>query len=467
MITEPANHKLLETALTVYPVNDPKLMYHIHQFVVSRVLNDTQHELQELKIAIDRMTELLPQSDMQLRYDPKSLESPVSKDDIDAWKLINHAQLMSCEENNPALNVPEAWKEELNDLMRKSFDYLNSWSEEDYVFKKVVNAYWKVNPFSGIDYIVDFEAKKTDDDPLAPPKQFRVTLIRPLNHPEISPVQPYPSDKHVNIAVFLTSEQLEQFQGFMQMLENVLSHDQRLNLLAVQMRTAGERQRPKKSTNVMDPKSILSLYETKYPKANFKVIDSSNLISRSHGISLVIRECKPSEIIFVADLDLEFDTGFIERCRNYPLQGQQVYFPTIFAKSDPALLSSMDHTMLENVVSPHSGYWLVHSYSTACIHAADILASISQSGFKGIPAEVSMKSVLSGLLEKKYEIIRSTDKGLKRAYSQLRTCDLDFTGEMHDPCEVTASESYVSLYVKTQLGVLLFDHEGEHSETKF
>ena len=467
LITEPKNHRILDTALTVYPIADPKLMYLTHQFVVSRILNETQHELQHLKDAIDQMSELLPQSDIRPSRGVKQ-DTIASKDDIVAWKLINHNLLMSDEENNPALTVPMPLKSEFNHLTQKALEHLNSRADEQYTFKKVVNAYWKVDPLVGIEYIIDFEAKKagTESDYTEVPTRYRVTFTRPLNPAEVNPVQTRASDQHVNMAIFLTSDQLEKFQRFMKMLEKVLEHDQRISLLVVQMRSAGEKQKLRQATNTLDPKSIISLYETKYPKASFKVLDSPSLLSRAHGISLVIKESRPNEIIFLADLDLEFDAGFVERCRNYPLQGQQVYFPIMFAKIDPSFLSSMNHTMLETTISQHSGYWLIHSYSVACMYAADLLGSTSQNGFKGIPNEVDTSEVYSSLMEKGYEVFRAMDKGLKRVYNSQRECDLDFNGQEYHPCEAP-SDIYSSLYIKTQLSVLLFDHESEHAETKF
>ena len=449
----------------MYPVTDPKLMYHVHQFVVGGSLNETQHEIHRLKEAVDRMSELLPQTDLRLNREAKPHYSLASKDDIIAWKLLNHKLLMSGEEHSPALKATTPLNNEINLLMQKAMVNLNSWAVEEYIFKRIVNAYWRADPLTGVDYIVDFEANRADADKSdfsIIPKLFRVTLTRPFNPPEVSPVQPYPSDRFVNIAVFLTGSHLESFQGFMKRLEEVLKHDQRVNLHVIQMKNPGEKRR---SSNMMDPKSILSLYETKYPKASFKIIDSPNQLSRSHGISLVIRESRPSELLFLADLDLEFDTGFIERCRNYPLQGQQAYFPIPFTKINPSFLRDVNHTMMENAVSRHSGHWLVHSYSIACIYAADVLVTTSH-GLKGIPSEVEMTDVLKGLLDKGYEVIRPTDKGLKRGYAP-RNCDLDLLGESHDPCELVLGQPYESLYIKMQLSVLLSNHEGEHSESKF
>lgn len=462
-LVSPTNKHFLERALTVYPITDTKLMYNIHLFSIGSILNDSQHELHRLKLAVDRMSDLLPQSDPD-RKEPTGLSS---KDDISAWKLINSNLLMSDEENSPAIKTPPVWRKEMELLMQKAMDYLNSWEENHYSFKRITNAYWKVEPASGVEYIIDFQVKPEgqEDDYYAPAKQYRVTLSRFFNPPEVSPVKFLPSSPeiHVSVAVFLTSDQLTKFQDFMERFRDILEQDKEASLFVVQMKSP---EKVTKKSKIIDTKSILSLYETNYPKASFKVLESRNLLSREHGISLVLHELKPSQVVFLADLDLDFDVEFMQRCRNFPIQGQQAFFPIMFAEADPSLLEALNNTHLEsNAVSQHSGYWLLHSHSAACIYAADVLATAQDSSLKGIPNEIDMKEVYRRLISKGYEIIRSTDSGLRRRYAP-RECDTVLVGESQEPC-MQEGGFYSSLYTRTELSVLLFDHEGENSDIKF
>ena len=443
-------------------------MYHVHQFVVGRKLNRTQHEMRELKWMLDRMTELLPQSDHKLQAGYKERVEVTSTDDILPWQLVNHNVLMSDEENVPTRDIPGSWNTELELVMQKAVQYLNAQSESEHIHRRIVNAYWRVDPTVGIHYIIDFEASSPDDEKwAAQPKRHRGTFTRPLNAPEVSPpLPPSSSGQYVTIAVCLTSEHTTELQEFMTRLEMVLDRDQKVNLIVVQMRSPGQKQKPRRATNVIDPKSILSLYKTKYRSASFTVLDTPSLLSRSHGIAVVLRESRPSEVLFLADLDLDFDGSFLERCRTIPLQGQQVYFPVIFSQNSPSLLASFNHSLLDSSITQYSGHWLAQSYNTACIYAADLLAVSAQSELKGISSDVNLMEVYKGLLEKKYEIIRAPDKRLKRIHSDKRKCDLDFIGLSHDPCGVSR-DSYETEYLKSQLSVLLFDHEGIYSENKY
>ena len=467
-ITDATNTRTLNSALMLYPIPDTKTMYSIHQTVVGRRLNSTQHQMHSLKWALDRMTELLPHSSSS--HAPSSHRGGsevVAVDDIVSWKLVNHEKLLSDEEFTPTRKVPEVWQSDLETMATKAVQYVSTKEDTKHTFKRIVNAYWRVDPLTAINYIVDFETSRsdtTDDKPQA--NRYRITFSRPLNPPEISHTLP-PVEAHVTIVVCFTSDQMEGLQGFLGRLESALERDQRVSLVAVQMRSSAEKQKPRRTQSTVNVKSLFSLYRSKYQSASFTLLESPALLSRSHAISIILRETRPSEILFLADLDLNFDEVFLERCRHLPLQGQQTYFPIVFSLRDPSLLASLNHSLIEGSVSLHTGHWLVKSYSVACIFGSDLLTLGSQSELKGMLNEVDMEEVYGALLERGYEMIRAPDKQLKRVYRSGRMCDCDLVGlTVGDSCEAPA-DSDEPQYLQTQLSALLFDHEGEHSANKY
>ena len=466
-ITEQRHRVILDKALIIYPVSDPKLMYAIHQQMAAGRLNQSQYVLQETKNSLDQMDDLLPQTNIHSQQDIQ--ETAVDRDDVTSWKLINGNLLMSEEEGAPALKIPAVWKKELDILIGKSMEYLASWDEEtNYSFKRIVNGYYQINPQTGIDYIIDFEGKQaaaqSEDDFSLPAKHFRVALSRKFDSLEINPVLlrvPGVEEKHVTIAVFMiAAEHDEKFQNFMKMLKRVLEHDQRVSLILVKMSSNNERVQKKSTTaSVPDPRSIISLYETKYPQVSFTVLDSPTLLSRDHGIALVIRELRPNDIVLLADLNSEFDSGFLERCRSIPLQGQQVYIPIFFSKADPSLLQAIEHEVIADSISEHSGHWMVRSNSVICLYAGDVLAAAQQPGAKGIPSSVNVDEMYRALIEKGYEVVQATDKGLWRVYDEGEKGCGRMVGE--EVCSGDNGQDYAELYTKMQLSVALFDHEGE------
>ena len=468
-VTEKNNARKLAAAWTLSPISDAMMMYNIHQAVVSGQLNTTQHEMHSLKWTLDRLTELLPHSDRSLKSSYREGVGVESIQDIVSWELVNHERLLSEEEYTPTRTVPGVWQAELDAMIDHAVQYLNVKDETQHLYKRIVNAYWRVDPLVAIHYIIDFESSKPGQADAKAANQMnrhRITFTRSLNSPEISHPQP-PVTARVTVIVCLTSEHTERLQQFMRRLETVLERDQRVSLVAVLMKSTSEKKKPRKTQNTIDAKSIFSLYRTKYPSASFTLLESPALLSRSHAIAIVLRESRPSEILVLADLDLEFNNGFLERCRNLPLQGQQIYFPVVFSQASPSLLASLNHTLMEDSVSQHSGHWLVDSYDVACVYAADLIASSTHSELKGMLNEVDMEDVYRVLLEKGYEVMRAPDKQLQRVHRDDRTCDLDLIGFTQDEsCKVKGGSQELE-YLQTQLSALLFDHEGENSENKY
>lgn len=454
-IIDPKNKNTLRRAFTVYPVADPKLMYNIHQLVVGSRLNASQHYAQDLKQTVDQMTSLLPHS--KYAYSLSTTDVVKSREDIAAWQLINHNRLMEWDSANPARKLPQFWKTELDSLTSTIMGYLASMhDDQQLVFSRVVNAYWRLHPLTGMQYIIDFEVKSEvakGDRAAAPLIRFSVHLSRAYSPPELSPVQPQvKASKRVTIAIVMTAGQELELQTFMKRLEKVLNEDQRLDLIVVKMRTAMDRQTSKKSDLSLE--TILHLYETRYLRASFTLVSSPYMLSRAHGLALVLHEVKPTDILFLSDLYLSFNTLFVDRCRNIPLQGQQVYYPIPFA---------VESNTSDGFVS-QSSHWLVKSHSVACLYAADVLFSTQQAGGKGVPNEVDMKQLYQGLLGMEYEVVRSVDSGLWKRGTKNSVCELDLVGEEQESC---SKQSFERLQLSTQLSQMLFDHEGRHSEKKF
>ena len=469
-ITDLGNESLAH-GLTFYPVTDPKLMYNIHQRVISERLNKSQYLVQELKQVIDQMEKLLPQLELGPGFSQSDSDVVKTREAIMPWQLINHNLLMS-KDDSAVSKLPPVWKHELKVLKDSSMDYLRmSQEDQQLVFSRVMNTYWRLNPLTGMDYLIDFEAKSSNpkENRSISPNHFQVALSRPFSQPEVSPIQTQVRDnKKVVIALVVTGDQEEIFREFMKGLGEVLEQDQRLDLVVVKMKGKDERQGSKKDSSF---DSIIGHYEMSFLRASFRVIESSQLISRARGLSLVLKELRPSDITFFADIYFKFNTTFLERCRNLPLQGQQVYYPIPFAMSDHIPnthnKSERDKRIGEGwFISPHSGYWLVKSYKTLCAYAADVLASVREVGSKGIPKEINTEKLYKGLFRNGYEVIRSLDSGLWRKYQNNSGCMLDFIGEIEDHCK-DGNEPYPVLRTKIGLSEMMFCHEGTKHSEKF
>ena len=226
-ITEQRYRDILDKALTLYPVSDPKLMFAIHQLIVAERLSQSQYLLQAIKHSLDQISDLLPHINTHTKQDAS--KTIINRDNVMKWKLINSDLLMSEEERSPALRVPAVWTKELSILKENCLEHLTSWKEDGKGFslKRILNSYYRVNPHVGIDYIINFEGRpavvdKSAGDFSLPAKHFRVSLSRRFDILQVNPVQLRANgveEIHVTIAVFMTVEYTKKFPHFMEMLK--------------------------------------------------------------------------------------------------------------------------------------------------------------------------------------------------------------------------------------------------------
>ena len=456
-IMDVSNKERLVQAFTVFPVTDPAHVYGIHRYVYDMRLNESLYLLQELKQVEGHMLGLLPQS--------QSVRNNDSHWKKDSWQLINQNLLMSTENSNPALPLQQFWKEEIKILTETTMEYLYSKEESSFIFSRTGNIYFKLSPFTGMEYIFDFEAKAPNEGKKrANIKHFQVTLSRPLGSLEKSPPMPLGESKRITIFIVAAIKHANLLSNFMKGLENVLKTDQRIDLVIVRMKAKGD-----KSDKVVVLHRIVHSYEAHYLQASFRIIDTSLPLSRARAIGKVLRELRPGDILFLADLSFVFTPSFLERCRNIPVQGQQLFFPIPFSlfharqQFSNSTLNKSEEKQPKNQseafsISAKAGHWLLGSHSACCVHVADLLSAVQRPGKKGIPKEIEIEELYNGVVEKRYEVIKGPDSGLVQEYMEDRTCPLDVIGEAQASCHgLPDLEQNIK---RNGLSELLFDEKG-------
>ena len=452
-------HDMLEKALVIYPVKDHRFITYFHHYYLLKQLNHAQDKLLHQMSVNDFLQEQLPGGHKAVHSQSKLLHhDPVtSVDDILTWELITHDMIHSDYRDQVVIPVTGSYKHYLDAALRKAVNYLNKQSTEEYKFRKLVAAYQRVDPLVGIEYILEFETTVSGGM-----KSHRVVLIGLLSPPDTSPLIAFDSKTVVNIVVVVDSENNRKLEDFMKNFEDILEKDKMIALTVLEMKGTTKNEAQKKK-NQLRTFYLVSLLQSKYPNTRIEMMTLDTPLSRDRGISIVAKHLSPSDLVFLADVDIRFNEGFLHHCRNFATVGQQAYFPILFRRYDPELLSQMNHSHLDGKITEHSGYWLSQSQSLTCIYVADIINSFSQTGSQDVPPRISSKLLLSKLVKTGVHIVRSPDKNIWRLYDSWQ-CEENMYGESH-PCD--KDETPESHYVHSQLASLLFNHEDEHAMEKF
>lgn len=458
-VTTIINHEMLKKALVIYPATNPKFKAYFHHFYVLHRLSHTQEELLHQMNVIDFLQDQLPGGDNIIHSQSKLLhhDALTSVDEILTWELITHDTIHSDYRDDAVIPVTGSYKDGINAAISKAVDYLNKESSDEYQYRKLVAAYQRVDPLVGTEYILEFEAATPTGV-----KTHRVILIGVLSGPEVSPLVPFDYRTVVNIVVVTDSDNNEKFENFIKNFEDILLVDTKVSLTVLEMKGTAKTNSKKK--NQLRTFYVVSLLQTKYPNIHIEAKSLDSPLSRDRAISIIAKNLAPSDLVFLGDIDVRFNVDFLRRCRNLVSVGQQAYFPILFRRYNPELLSLMNHSESADKISEHSGYWLSQSHGLACIYVADIINSFSQTGAQDVPPLINSALLLSELLKNGVHVVRSPDKDIWRPYD-TRHCEKNLHGES-DACDAT-EDTAESRYVHYQLASLLFNHEDEHAMQKF
>ena len=162
--------------------------------------------------------------------------------------------------------------------------------------------------------------------------------------------------------------------------------------------------------------TLITLYRNKYPEADLRLISTRGKYSHTEMLRVASREYPSYELLFLADIHIDFSTQFLERCRMNTLEDKQVYFPAVFDPYDPAEFYK-DRILYPYATKFHlseeRGTWMEGSFHLACIYNHDLMKALRRIGVDERDDGVKDWSLVDDVIEQQQLIIfRSVEPGL-------------------------------------------------------
>ena len=229
----------------------------------------------------------------------------------------------------------------------------------------------RVDPQRGIDYFIhalerdgDGEYSSTFMHALREAEPLRITSLEAAN---------YQTSK-VNFVV-PTAAVSKGFQRFMISFENMFLARSPPELVGLFVILYSEGQVRKYSKNLFATTTLLALYKKKYPNADLRIVTTNRPFSRKESIELASKEHPSFELLFLADIHVDFSYQFLERCRMNAIENQQAYFPAVFSPYNPSEFYRdrvLHPYAIRFKINEDQGSWMRENFHLSCLYNYDL-----------------------------------------------------------------------------------------------
>ncbi|KAL9953331.1 hypothetical protein ACROYT_G040732 [Oculina patagonica] len=457
------NTKPINDAITLHPIKQPAYMYRLHSHFMNERIQDLQYEAIKLQRVLRNMDRLLQANgnDLSLQQkrslqDERDFHHQLAINNTEKWDMFTHSQSLY---GDNSLNVPRRTLQiEVINSLEKIKGLVDKEARKDQNIKKLKvqklnHGYRRIHPLYGLQHIVQVTVnRKIQRKNLRGGTKITYTsqkrrfyIQQPFGNllyktePALDVMPPY-----VHFIVPL-AERLETFRRFMKNFEVVcLKALQRVKLVVAY------------SSFVSSPhehKVIMKEYQDKYPEAVLIWLDVAGDFSRGIALSLAADKFNQTALLFLCDVDLIFNSEFIDRCRMNTALGKRVYFPIMFSQFDPELTyNSKTKPGTHFTINKDAGIWRTYSYGPACIYHHDLDAvggfDTSIKGWGWEDVELYERFVN----HKEIEVFRAADPDLIHVYHRVN-CDPNLPARQQVLCRGSKASGRASQksLIKTML----------------
>ena len=243
---------------------------------------------------------------------------------------------------------------------------------------------------------------------------------------------------------------IEKFRAFMDMfMEMCLKQDGRVFLTVVYFGEEG----------LAEAQSIVETTAKANHYRNYKFLRHEGSFSRGRGLLHGAKHWEQGNVLmFFCDVDIAFDTGFLDRCRLNSRPGKKVYYPVVFSLYNPAIVyadKKIPSERAQLVMRRDTGFWRDFGFGMTCQYRDDFLGvhgfDTSIEGWGGEDVKLYRKYIRSNI-----QTIRAVDRGIFHLYHS-KFCDPGLSKEQYKMCVGSKALSEAS---HSQLGLLAFkSHE--------
>lgn len=301
-----------------------------------------------------------PGSKLLVKDYPLVVHNPKSKFDLLTWTRFNNSQVQDLFGPSPQHLLLPSFRQEMLHVLNMLQSYVQvQLSTKAAKISHVLDGYTRFDPHIGREYLLTVKVLTNG----ARPQYRKFHLVREVT-PDFSVVEEHISLSTPTIHVILPLIKIdERFYDFLASYADtgLRYKENKLHLIVVVFSYAAEEQ----IQTIVD-----DFTQDTFP-AQLSIVTAIGAYNRLRGIEVAMATLESgNNLVFLADVDVRFSSGFFRRCRSNAILNHRVYFPVAFWLFDSHNQQPFDPHHPPRI-SPTSGEWGYYYYWLACLYKAD------------------------------------------------------------------------------------------------
>ena len=378
-----------------------------------------------------------PRAQLLPKYQPKG------KFDLQSWQYFDKTAVFSDRYVNMVYwrHANHNMNAELEEAMSFATTLVGRELGRNVRMADLTYGYVRHNPTRGYEYIIDAKYVSSCRNCVAKPFSRRVSFVRPIAEPIAVP-DVTASNQVVNVVVPIANVN-QRFSEFMENFERVfLRGRDAVHLLFVVYQE-----------DMSQLEETLKSCCSKHKSAKITLLKGEGRFSRGRALHYGISHLEDNDLVFICDVDITIEHGFMDRCRKNTIQGQRVFYPVVFKQYNSKYTHIKNLKPGKSSINRKNGHWFYYSYGMLCIYKSDYTA------VGGLDIEIEgwgLEDVMlyEAIVKADLEVLKVPDPALTHRWHESR-CPDTLATEQHSDC---LGSLYEGVADKKELAEYIYEH---------
>ncbi|XP_030064705.1 chondroitin sulfate synthase 2 isoform X2 [Microcaecilia unicolor] len=457
-----------KNAFTAHPVLDPIQMYRLHKQFARFELERTYEEIQHLQLEIQNSSALSADGNQFATW-PIGINRPFqpkTRFEVLRWDYFTEDQVYCCVDGSPKCELRGVDMTDVADVMEVALEELNKKYQPVLHVRKqqLVNGYRRFDPTRGMEYTLDLQLELVTQKGHSSSLTKRVHLLRPLSEVEIIPMPYVTEANRINIILPLTVPDREYVAHFLEVYAaSAFETSENALLTFLFIYDPFEAQQVSQNDIFGQVKAKIAEYERKYPEVKIPWISvKTDAPSQIKIMDIISKKHPVDTLFFIAGVNSELNTEFLNRCRMNTINSWQVFFPIHFQGYNPSIAYHGQPPPATVELVRDAGRFDRDVFDEACFYNADYMAARTKMALDVQENEEILETMDIFDMFIKYSslhVFRAVEPALRQKYRQ-HNCNPRLSEEIYHRCVQSNLEGLGS---RSQLAMLLFEQEQSNS----